>query len=276
MVFNPNPTFVPKPKTPDQFEQDLNLIVKNILSGYPEINELGRKFPQFLEEIGKSKQLLKAIKKGNFEGKENYTEVKYMKDNGDLYTFKNKQVGEKISIGHIVSGNEWNKKYFLNHDSFKEFGQLDVYNQYIKAFIESEVLAIINKYILEYEINKKGQHTKRVEAYEGIKKTKNTRFEDLPLGPKAEKIVSAFLTRLSLDNPDFEFEVVSTNAHQDVVFKIDLVLKFKRGYKGVKTTNTDIEETVKIQLTMETSKEKLLINHPGASPQGMIGSMSLQ
>jgi len=119
------------------------------------------------------------------------------------------------------------------------------------------VLDLLDKFIIEKEIEK-NEHRDlfKKQAYLGIKERQENNLENLPLGIIAEKTVKSFLARVSKDHPGLEFEILPTNAYQDVEMKVDILIvsknKKQRGVKVGLQEEKDPEEIVqrKIQFTI--------------------------
>ncbi|MCX6747525.1 MAG: hypothetical protein NTW98_01075 [Candidatus Nomurabacteria bacterium] len=247
-----NPTEL-APKIPT-LEDRISTEMENILSSYPETNSLPATFKEELVEL---KKKFESLRKGEHVQPEAF-EIRYNRHTSKIqYTNKN---GEtiKTSMGQIVSGMEWGNTFNLKYDEFNEKreGQ-KMYEIYALSFVKRETLSLLDKHITEREVTKhhEKQDVQREEAYLGIQAKNNTDPRELRrTGEIAEKMVQSLLMRLSIDNPNYGFEVVGINAYQDVNLKIDFIIKIKNTQQGVKTITTK-----NIQFTISNDPSKTAI-----------------
>jgi hypothetical protein len=152
----------------------------------------------------------------------------------------------RISKGEMISSLEWEADFYIDPTTCTDKNSKEIYKQFLLNWVEKKTLDLLDKYIIENEIQKNERRdTLKTLAYNGIKNRKEKKIEELSLGIIAEKTVKSFLARISLDHPCFEFEILPTNSYQDVEFKIDILIK---------RTGTDKEKGVQVGLLEDREK----------------------
>ncbi len=252
----------PKLENTLNFESFVDNTIKDVVNRYPKIKELGA---SFTEEIAILKKKILDVKKGNNIEKGKVTEVRYSQKLGFPYIINERKVEEKITIGQVVAGMEWGSDFYLSFDSFKDVGKSALYDKFISKYIEKETMSILNKYIVSNET--KINNPERARAYNGVLKNREVGIANMSYGVKAERLVEAYLNRISLDIPGLNFELIRTNAYEDVSLTIDFIVKIHQGEKGVKVESSD--KVKKIQFTITNSPIDLATKRDRAEKFGV-------
>ncbi|MFZ2072370.1 MAG: hypothetical protein WA101_02285 [Minisyncoccia bacterium] len=239
-------------------ENETDLVIKEILSGYPERISFSEDFSKELEKI---RVKTEDMRNGKFEHK-GQREIEYNRHGNNLFTRITKDSKEerlKVSLGEVLSGSEWGKEFYFNNSSFFEKNDgKKIYNKYVNSVAEREILNLLNRYIVENEVKKnEKKDLLKKKAYEQIgKREQEKSLDNMQTGVLAEKMVQSFLIQISTDNPSFNFEIVQANAYQDVDYKIDFIIKTTSlNDRGVKVESE--EKLNKIQFTINNSIQKI-------------------
>lgn len=260
---NLEPNIAKPNETLNSFEGILESTINSVLERYPRLKELGESFTSDIEIL---KKKVLDVKKGNNIEKGKVIEVKYSKKLQSPYIIGDRGVEDKITIGQVVAGMEWGSEFYLSFDSFKEAGKTDLYYKYITKYIEKETIHTLNKHIVVNETKVKNPERER--AYAGVLKGREVSIDDMSYGVKAERLVEAYLSRISLDNPDLQFELIRTNAYEDVSLTVDFIVKIHKAEKGVKVESLDTIK--KIQFTTNKSPIELAVKKDRAQRFGVI------
>lgn len=250
-------------ETLNSFEGLLESTINSVLERYPRVKELGGSLASDIKIL---KKKILDIKKGNSIEKGKVVEVKYSKKLQSPYIIGDHGVEEKITIGQVVAGMEWGSEFYLSFDSFKDASKADLYYKYIAKYIEKETTNTLNKHIAVNET--KVKNPERAKAYNGVLKGREVSIDDMSYGVKAERLVEAYLSRISLDNPDLKFELIRTNAYEDVSLTVDFIVKIHKVEKGVKVESTDTFR--KIQFTTNKSPIELAVKKYRAQRFGVV------
>ena len=214
--------------------------VTEIGSRYPKFKEISQEFKSEVFEIlgKKEEQNLETI---TFDNKSN-SKFKIGKENLPL------------TKGGLISALESGIEYSLDQETF-ETNSLSkkIYDDYMLARAEYYALKILNRHILIKE------KCSDMAAYSGLEAAANSKIENLSKGMLAEKIVFAYLKKLSIDSGELRFEVIGANFYEDVKKKIDFTIRLKKKVSetGVRVDTEEDSSVKRIQFTIGSTLEML-------------------
>ena len=249
--------------TKETLEDKISKAVDQMLENYPKTSELPEEFSVELEKL-KTYLSLVALGQGPKMGDSKEVVFDKRKNQPVVFTPKIEEGDEvmenKTTMGEIISAMEWGEGFNLDKESFdKKLVGRQIYEKYVLALTEQKTLNLLDQYILDKEIQENGEkgNVYNKEAYEGIKETKGVSNTSLKkAGVIAEKMVQSLLARVSIDDTNAKFELVRTNAYQDVELKIDFIVrKQSTTEQGIRVESA--QDIKKVQFTISNNTEKL-------------------
>lgn len=236
-------------------ESEVRSVVADILARYPNTAKLKEQFKNFETEL--AVVVAGQDSKGKKEG---LTKLKYNDYHNEIRIDGEKA---KISEGDLISALSWGIEFDLDEATFlspRSPKANQIYKNYILAKKEREALEILNKYILDYEIEN-AIGTKRQHSYTETKADSNKSFFEKPRGIQAEIMVANFLKQISIDIPKLGIRILETNHYEDVEKGADIIIEVisTKEATGVKTVEAEPGIRI-VQFTIsknpDTIKEK--------------------
>lgn len=153
-----------------------------------------------------------------------------------------------ITLGDITTGEAWGQQYRLDTSVPR-----NIRKRYLVQRAHRQLHELLDQQIAITEARSWfNKDTGKDTAYEAIALRAETPLLEQGAGVIAEKLVSSLLTRLSIDH-QLPFEVVESNAHADVEYKIDFTIHIKDNDLGVSVETNEKAHDVPIQFTTKTA-----------------------
>lgn len=169
-------------------------------------------------------------------------------ENENFFIKRKGELGESLSLGDLLTDAEYGIFYHLD-----ESVPRSVKKRYALELTRFKIRGLLDKQIFESESesNRDRSFANFAERVE-IDREKNERF-----GMIAEKMVRTFLTKMTWDYPNLEFEIEPVDAYTDMLKTIDFIIHVKTHQRGVKVEDPKNIHNAGIQFTINTNPEKL-------------------
>lgn len=156
-----------------------------------------------------------------------------------------------LSEGEVLTAGEWGYHLQLDRDTVPRA----IRKRHVVESAKREIRSYVDEQIYLEEVNgSRPNRTFNTEAYSAILRERDG--ELVRQGVVAEKVVATFFERLQYDS-DLDFNLEPVDIYQDVVKKVDFIIKKHRHERGVQVEEHDSTESTGIQFTLNQSQEVL-------------------
>lgn len=155
---------------------------------------------------------------------------------------------EVVTLGDIITDIDWGTYYYLDPQTVDR----NIRKRYLIEDAKHEIAALLDQQITRDEMASGDTDYWNYKAYE-----KRAGDSELKEGFIAERMVKSFLKKLAIDH-GADFEVVESDAVQDVEEKMDFIIRVKRRYhhnRGVEVQEREDVTGVGVQFTIRTDQE---------------------
>jgi len=167
---------------------------------------------------------------------------------GDTFVLKGAYLYQnaEMTIGELLTDIEWGADYYLDPHTVDRLTR----KRFLIEKTKQELSQKLNEQITIDELSSEATPDRVKEAY--YNKSEGTGNEK---GFLAEKMVKNFLKKLSIDQ-FADFEIIETDAFEDVYKKIDFIVKCKKHKRGVEVEEGE-SENIGVQFTVAANPETL-------------------
>ena len=158
----------------------------------------------------------------------------------------------EITAGDIMTDFTWGVGYVLDPHSVP----YNIQKQYAVALAKHRVLHLADEQILFHESEHGDEKSKK--TFRILQERKE--HDDWALGHVAERFIVNFLKKLSI-NLDVDFDIQEVDVFEDVVDKIDFVLRVKNWTRGVDIETQNGGKDVAVQITLKNTKDQVYLKH---------------
>ncbi len=170
-------------------------------------------------------------------------------DNGKFIV----KVGERqipLTVGDVMADVEWGYRYALDPKTTPR----EIRKKYALALARYDISDLADFQIMINEQKSEKNDAGLKHIYSSIEDERKS--GHLTFGHIAEKMVRAYLTKLSIDNPDVGFTVERTDVEADIE-QVDFLIHIAPKTRGVSVTTGPRTRDAGIQFTTKTTEELL-------------------
>lgn len=150
--------------------------------------------------------------------------------------------GKEVTLGKIFGDLEWGKNY-----AFDTSVDIHDIRKWHLAKLKHELQSKLDEQIITSALADETEDTWKQEAYEAIGNRKTHPEEHVSRGEIAEKMAIAFLTELTVDDPEADFTIEPADAHRDVQEKIDFIIHRKAHAHGARVEESETAEHIEVR-----------------------------
>lgn len=170
-------------------------------------------------------------------------------ENENFFIKRKGELGESITLGDMLTDAEYGIFYHLDESIPRS-----VKKRYALELAKFKIRGLLDKQILENE--SETVHDRRLSnVFERVEKDRDKNKDRF--GMIAEKMVRTFLTKMTWDYPNLEFEVEPVDAYTDMLKWVDFVIHVRSHQRGVKVENPKNVKNKGIQFTINSDPETL-------------------
>jgi hypothetical protein len=172
--------------------------------------------------------------------------------NSNTYLMREKGANQiPITLGEMMTGGAWGQRYRLDGTVPKS-----IRKRYLVAEARRQLMDALNQQIAVAEAQSlPNREASKGRSYAAIAARKEKPLIEHPEGVIAEHLVAGLMTRLAIDHR-LPFEILPTDAHADVEYKIDFIIRVKEKDQGV-SVDTHEGHNIGIQFTTNTTERSL-------------------
>lgn len=158
---------------------------------------------------------------------------------------------EPLTLGEIMADGMWGIEYNLDANTVPR----NVRKRYIVEQTKRKLQTLLDRQIIRHEVDNTKTKDYKKKAYRAL--GDNFEPDSTQWGVIAEKIIQHMLMVIQYDNPQLNFQIIPSDAYQDVQQKIDFFI-----VRPQRTTGVDVEasenvsqEHIGIQFTINDTEE---------------------